>query len=164
MEVRDVKRLIDAMAATDLSELEYEQRDGDGTAVFRITLRKGSSAVAASHVATAAPTVAAPPAATESGASASGSGTAAAPATQRDHLVDVAAPIVGTFYASAAPDVAPYVKVGDRVKAGAILCIIEAMKLMNEIESEVAGTIVEVLVDNEDPVEYGQVLFRIDPG
>ncbi|QRN80300.1 MAG: acetyl-CoA carboxylase biotin carboxyl carrier protein, partial [Nocardiopsis sp. BM-2018] len=78
-------------------------------------------------------------------------------------LVDVTAPIVGTFYAAPAPDAPNYVKPGDRVQVGAVLCIIEAMKLMNEIEAEVAGTVVEVLVKNEDPVEYGQVLFRIDP-
>jgi len=78
-------------------------------------------------------------------------------------LVDVLAPIVGTYYASPAPDAPNYVKVGDRVQPGSVLCIIEAMKLMNEIEAEVAGTVVELLVTDEDPVEYGQVLFRIDP-
>jgi len=79
------------------------------------------------------------------------------------HLVEVTAPIVGTFYDSPAPDADAYVKVGDRVKAGAVLCIIEAMKLMNEIETETAGTVAEILVRDEEPVEYGQVLFRIDP-
>ena len=73
------------------------------------------------------------------------------------------APIVGTFYAAPSPDAPAFVKVGDRVKPGTVLCIIEAMKLMNEIEAEVAGVVREVAVENEDPVEYGQVLFRIEP-
>jgi acetyl-CoA carboxylase biotin carboxyl carrier protein len=71
--------------------------------------------------------------------------------------------MVGTFYRAPAPDAPPYVEVGTRVKKGDTLCIIEAMKLMNEMESEVAGTVVEVLVDNAEPVEYGQVLFRVEP-
>jgi acetyl-CoA carboxylase biotin carboxyl carrier protein len=87
---------------------------------------------------------------------------AAAPPRSADH-VEVLAPIVGTFYAAPSPDAADFVRVGDRVKVGQVLCIIEAMKLMNEIEAEVAGTVVEILVRNEDPVEYGQVLFRIAP-
>lgn len=72
------------------------------------------------------------------------------------------APIVGTFYAASSPDAEPYVKVGDRVEAGQVLCIIEAMKLMNEIEAEQAGVIREITVKNGDPVEYGQVLFIIE--
>lgn len=74
----------------------------------------------------------------------------------------VKAPIVGTFYAASSPDAPAYVKVGDRVKSGQVLCIIEAMKLMNEIEAEQDGTIVEILVKNAEPVEYGQTLFMIE--
>jgi acetyl-CoA carboxylase biotin carboxyl carrier protein len=160
MQVRDVKRLIDAMADSDLSELEFEQRDGEGAVVFRVKMRRdraaGEGAAPQAVIGASAPAPsAAPPAPAES---------AAAPSAVVNRHVDVTAPIVGTFYASPAPDSGPYVKVGDRVQAGTILCIIEAMKLMNEIESEVAGTVVEVLVSNEEPVEYGQVLFRIDPG
>ena len=73
------------------------------------------------------------------------------------------APIVGTFYGAPAPDAPSYVKAGDRVEPGTVLCIIEAMKLMNEIEAETSGVVREVLVRNEEPVEYGQVLFRIEP-
>lgn len=73
------------------------------------------------------------------------------------------APIVGTFYRASSPDADPFVKVGDKVKVGDVLCIIEAMKLMNEIESEVSGTIKEVLIENAEPVEYDQPLFVIDP-
>ena len=78
-------------------------------------------------------------------------------------FVDVTSPMVGTFYRAPAPDAQPYVQVGGRVAQGDTLCIIEAMKLMNELEAEVAGTVVEVCVENAEPVEYGQVLFRIDP-
>ncbi|MGD2069003.1 MAG: acetyl-CoA carboxylase biotin carboxyl carrier protein [Gemmatimonadota bacterium] len=82
---------------------------------------------------------------------------------EESDLVDVTSPMVGTFYRAPAPDAPPYVERGDRVAKGDTLCIIEAMKLMNELEAEVTGTIREVLVDNAEPVEYGQVLFRIAP-
>lgn len=80
-----------------------------------------------------------------------------------DKLMEVTSPMVGTFYRAPAPDAPPYVEVGARVGKGTVLCIIEAMKLMNEMESEVEGTVAKVLVDNAQPVEYGQVLFLIDP-
>ena len=78
-----------------------------------------------------------------------------------ENYKEIKSPIVGTFYVSSSPDAPAYVKVGDKVKKGDILCIIEAMKLMNEIESDTDGEIVEILVQNEAPVEYGQVLFKI---
>lgn len=79
------------------------------------------------------------------------------------HLIEVTSPMVGTFYRAPSPDAPPYVDVGARVQAGDVLCIIEAMKLMNELESEVGGTIAKIMVENAQPVEYGQVLFLIDP-
>jgi acetyl-CoA carboxylase biotin carboxyl carrier protein len=172
MELRDVKRLIEAVDASGLSELELEQRGDDGGSLFRLVLRRSMApaaapapapalAPAAESVPTLAPALAAAPSAAAVPAP-NPSASSAAPAT-KDRHVDVTAPIVGTFYHSPAPDAAPYVKVGDRVQVGTVLCIIEAMKLMNEIEAEVAGVIAEVLVSNEDPVEYGQTLFRIDP-
>jgi len=85
------------------------------------------------------------------------------PPVVASRLIDVVSPMVGTFYRSPAPDAKSYVERGSRVSRGDPLCIIEAMKLMNELESEVEGTIVEVLVENAHPVEYGQVLFRVDP-
>jgi len=78
-------------------------------------------------------------------------------------LLEVASPMVGTFYRAPAPDAPPYVEIGDRVSEGQTVCILEAMKLMNELECEVSGTIREICVENADPVEYGQVLFRIEP-
>jgi acetyl-CoA carboxylase biotin carboxyl carrier protein len=78
-------------------------------------------------------------------------------------LVEVRSPIVGTFYRSPAPDKPPYIKVGDIIEVGSVVCIVEAMKLFNEIESEVAGKIVKVVVEDASPVEYDQVLFLVDP-
>lgn len=78
-------------------------------------------------------------------------------------LLEVTSPMVGTFYSAPAPDADPYIEVGQRIGEGAVLCIIEAMKLMNELESEVAGTVAKIMVENAQPVEYGQVLFLIDP-
>ncbi|MEO0185164.1 MAG: acetyl-CoA carboxylase biotin carboxyl carrier protein [candidate division WOR-3 bacterium] len=81
----------------------------------------------------------------------------------RKNLVAIRSPIVGTFYRAPAPDAAPYVEIGDVIKPGQVVCIVEAMKLMNEIESDVAGKIVQILVKNEEPVEYNQELFLIEP-
>ena len=78
-------------------------------------------------------------------------------------LAEIASPMVGTFYRAPSPEAAPYVEVGGAVAAGDVLCVIEAMKLMNELECETAGRIVEICVDNAEPVDFGQVLFRIDP-
>lgn len=86
----------------------------------------------------------------------------AAPAASSDKVTTIRAPIVGTFYSSPSPDAESFVTVGSRVSQGSVLCIIEAMKLMNEIESEVAGTVVQILVENAEPVEYDQPLFVIE--
>jgi acetyl-CoA carboxylase biotin carboxyl carrier protein len=88
--------------------------------------------------------------------------TAAAEASEA-HLLTIEAPMVGTFYRAPSPDAQPFVRDGDRVKKGQVVCIIEAMKLMNEIESKVAGRVVKVLVENTQPVEYGQPLFLLEP-
>jgi acetyl-CoA carboxylase biotin carboxyl carrier protein len=80
-----------------------------------------------------------------------------------DGLLEVVSPMVGTYYSSPSPDAEPYIEVGQRIREGTVLCIIEAMKLMNEMESEVEGTVAKILVENAQPVEYGQVLFLIDP-
>ena len=85
------------------------------------------------------------------------------PVVSKENLVEVRSPIVGTFYRSASPDKPPYIKPGDTIEVGAVLCIIEAMKLFNEIESEVAGKVVKILVEDASPVEYDQVLFLVDP-
>jgi acetyl-CoA carboxylase biotin carboxyl carrier protein len=167
MRPADVKRLMDAMRAADVLEMEVERRDEHGV-VERVRLVRGGAEVRPSPAiaAESAPAHSVPASSDVVQTASTAPSSAAAEAAESvaaTRLVDVTAPIVGTFYAAPAPDAPNYIKPGDRVQVGAVLCIIEAMKLMNEIEAEVAGTVVEVLVKNEDPVEYGQVLFRIDP-
>ncbi|MCJ7577062.1 MAG: acetyl-CoA carboxylase biotin carboxyl carrier protein [candidate division Zixibacteria bacterium] len=84
-------------------------------------------------------------------------------AEETDHLVPIKSPMVGTFYRAPAPDAKPYVELNQQIAAGQVVCVIEAMKLMNEIESEVAGRVAKILVENAKPVEFGQSLFLIDP-
>jgi acetyl-CoA carboxylase biotin carboxyl carrier protein len=122
-----------------------------GTAPLSMQSQVGSSASAGSPVTESQ--AAAPPAQTES----------AAAEAETSRLTEVTSPMVGTFYRAPAPDADPFVEVGDRVKVGQTLCILEAMKLMNELEAEVSGVISEIAVENAEPVEYGQVLFRISP-
>lgn len=81
----------------------------------------------------------------------------------KENLIEIRSPIVGTFYRSASPEKGPYVKPGDKIEVGTVVCIVEAMKLFNEIESEVAGRLVKVVVEDASPVEYDQLLFLIDP-
>jgi len=92
-----------------------------------------------------------------------GSPVAAPAPAAPSHLVEIKSPMVGTYYSAPEPGAEPYVKAGSRVATGQVVCIIEAMKIMNEIESEVAGMVREVLVENAQPVEFGQLLFRVDP-
>ncbi|HEY0155039.1 MAG TPA: acetyl-CoA carboxylase biotin carboxyl carrier protein [Longimicrobium sp.] len=113
------------------------------------------------HAAAPAPAPVAAPAPAASAAPATGGAAPAAPAG--GNLVDVKSPMVGTYYRSPAPEAPAYVELGTRVAKGQTLCILEAMKLMNELESDVAGIVREILVENGEPVEYGQVLFRIEP-
>jgi acetyl-CoA carboxylase biotin carboxyl carrier protein len=116
-------------------------------------------APAVAHAAASAP-AAALPAASAPAPAAQEPAQAAAPASS---LVEIKSPMVGTFYRSPAPEAPAYVEVGSRIARGQTLCILEAMKLMNELPAEVSGTIREVCVENGEPVEYGQVLFRVDP-
>ncbi|GMR14144.1 MAG: acetyl-CoA carboxylase biotin carboxyl carrier protein [Gemmatimonadota bacterium] len=159
-----LESLIQALDRSSLDSIEIER---GGT---RIRLAKAPSAamngeasaqVAYAPMAQAAPQVAAPAPAVGGESPAETAPEEAAPS--QGNLIDVTCPMVGTFYRSPAPDAAPYVEVGSRVAKDDTLCIIEAMKLMNELDSEVAGTIAEVCVQNADPVEYGQVLFRLTP-
>ena len=174
MDVKELRRLMDAMKATGVSELELEWDGGEDRPGGRVALRREGTTAAggvpsqpapppadAGAFAVAVPTAAAP--ATGAAAAPAVGAAAIAAAEAKPSGVDVVAPIVGTFYASPSPDAGVFVRVGDQVKVGQVLCVIEAMKLMNEIEAEVAGTVVEIQVRNADPVEYGQVLMRIAP-
>ena len=149
MNQREIRRLADLLRDYGLSEIEVE-REG-----VRIRLRREPAPVTA---APAGPAVRAPgpPAAPVPAASAGRDADEA-------HLLTVEAPMVGTFYRAPSPDAQPFVRDGDRVKKGQVVCIIEAMKLMNEIESKVAGRVVKVLVENTQSVEYGQPLFLLEP-
>jgi len=150
MDLRKLKKLIDLVQESGISELEVTE----GEEKVRIAKHSGNATPpSANYYAPAqfapAPVAAAPaPAAPENPAEPKGT--------------QVKSPMVGTFYRSSAPDAKNFVEVGDSVTAGDTLCIIEAMKLMNEIESDTTGTIKAILVDNGQPVEYGQPLFLID--
>jgi len=134
----------------------------DQSSLDSIEIERGGTRIRLSKT-PPSPTIAGVPGpAIEESAPAAAAVPAAAPAAP-SHLLDVKSPMVGTFYRSAAPDAPPYVDKGTRVSKGDTLCIIEAMKLMNELESEVEGRVVEILAENNQPVEYGQVLFRVDP-
>lgn len=144
-----IKQLIDMLSETEIVEFELE------TDKFKIAIKQGVQPAAFTVPAAPAP---APPVA----APAPNEAPSAAEKPAADNIVQVTAPMVGTFYRAPAPDAEPYVKVGDIVEVGQPLCIIEAMKLMNEIESETRGRIKEILVENAQPVEYGQPLFIIE--
>ncbi len=154
-----LERLIEAIDQSSIDSIEIER---GGT---RVRLGKTPpttvAPVGAAPMAAAlpAPAVAAAP---SSVPSADDSSAGPAPAGN-PNLVDVESPMVGTFYQAPAPDAPSYVEIGSTVAKGDTLCIIEAMKLMNELEAEVSGTVVEICAENAEPVEYGQVLFRIDP-
>ncbi len=157
MDLRKLKTLIDLVAESDISELEVT----DGESKVRIV----KSGAAASHsqvvmmpAAAPAPAVAAP-AAPAAAPAAAAPAAPAAPEAPAGHVVK--SPMVGTFYRSSAPGAAPFVDVGASVKEGDTLCIIEAMKLLNEIDADATGTIKQILVENGQPVEFGQPLFII---
>ena len=153
MDLRKLKTLIDLVSDSNVSELEITEAEG------KVRIVKGSvGAMVAAPI--AAPVVAAAPIA--------GAPTAAAPAVLSEAEQAAAAghvvksPMVGTYYASSSPEAKPFVQVGTVVKEGETICIIEAMKILNEIEADKSGTITRILVDNGQAVEYGQPLFHID--
>ncbi|MCL5779979.1 MAG: acetyl-CoA carboxylase biotin carboxyl carrier protein [Firmicutes bacterium] len=153
----ELKELIKVLDQTDITEIDLES---DGV---KVSIRKGGKVSASVTAPAAAPAVETPAAETlkTQEAPIAPAAPAATPGQSAEGLVSVTAPMVGTFYQAPAPDADPFVKVGDVVQQGQTLCIIEAMKLMNEIEAEVAGEVVEILVENGQPVEYGQKLFLI---
>ena len=151
MDLNEIKRLIQLVQKSGIGELEVSE----GERTIRIT---AAPLAAGGHVAyAAAPAQSAPaPAPVQAAAP-----TAAAPNPDA-HLVTIVSPMVGTFYRAPAPDADPYVELNSQVDLGQTVCIVEAMKLMNEIESDVKGRIARILVENAQPVEYGQVLFLVE--
>lgn len=161
MNKKEIEDLIKFVAKSGVSEVNLELKD------FKITIKNGAQKVeqVIHTVAPAAMPVAAAPVAIAPAPAAAPSAPAAAPAASNDDskYITVKSPMIGTFYRASGPDKPIFANVGDEIKPGKVLCIIEAMKLFNEIESEVSGRIVKVLVDNAKPVEYDTPLFLVDP-
>ena len=158
MDPKEIRELIELVSRSDFSKFEME-REG-----FKIKLIKQSAEVApVVTVATPQPPVLSAPAATAvETAAAPGETATAAPAVE-DGLVELTSPIVGTFYRSPSPEAPPFVEVGSKVRKGQTMCIVEAMKVMNEIESEIDAEVVDAPLANGQPVEFGEVLFRLRP-
>jgi acetyl-CoA carboxylase biotin carboxyl carrier protein len=160
MKTTEIRDLIDFIAQSGLNEVDIEtkelklhvKREPDQKVLKSAPFMAAPVAVAAAPAAIAAPVVAAP-----------ASPKAEKPAALGKNTVEIKSPMIGTFYRSSNPDSPPFVSVGDKVSKGQVVCIIEAMKLFNEIESEVSGTIVKASIENSTPVEYDQVLFVVEP-
>lgn len=148
MNIKKLQELVELMNANDLNEIEVEMEG------MKVKLVKGAGQAGAPvvyHHAPAALPVKAEDAAVQAASEKTG------------NLKEVKSPMVGTFYRSSAPDAEPYVEVGSMVKKGDVLCIVEAMKLMNEIKAEFGGRVAEISVENAESVEFGQTMFRIEP-
>jgi acetyl-CoA carboxylase biotin carboxyl carrier protein len=155
MELKDIKAIIDLMRKNDLSVFEME-KDG-----FRLKLQKGSGQQSITMLPVSTAVQAAAPAATQMPAAvAQPSEVSKAPA-DKTPLRDIVSPMVGTFYRAGSPDAPAFVDVGKEVTAETVVCIIEAMKVMNEIKAETSGVIAEVVAENGKPVQFGQVLYRV---
>ena len=150
MELKRIEKLIDLLRDKEVGELEYSEWEGEKGFNVRVSMVGEQVVVAQAGAPVAAPA---------SAAAAPAPSAAEAPAEETGHVL--VSPMVGTFYRSPSPDKAPYVELGDRVQVGQTLCIVEAMKLMNEIEADASGVIEAILVDNGGPVQFGQALFRI---
>src|SRR3954470_5027861 len=160
IDLRYVKKLIDMIDESTVDSIEITSDKGIKIRISKSPQHRGTVQVAA-PVAMPAVVPAAPRQSPAGGVAAVADD--AAPAAPKEQLLEIKSPMVGTFYSSAEPGAKAFVSVGDRVATGKVVCIIEAMKIMNEIESEFSGVVREVLVQNAQPVEYGQVLFRIAP-
>ena len=151
MEIKEIKRIVDLMKNNDLTEFSMKDQD------FELAMKRGSDqqVVVAAAPATVSPVAAAP--------------VAEAPAAKApdmdedDGLIEIPSPIVGTFYRKPAPEVESFVQVGSEVSEETVVCVIEAMKVMNEIKAEVRGVIKQILIDDATPVQYGQTLFLVEP-
>lgn len=158
MDIKQIQDLIRFVSKSGVNEVSIEQKD------FKITIKTNQAPtyVTATMPVEAPPAAAAPVAAAPAPA-AQPAAPAAAPAADTSKYITIKSPMIGTFYRSASPDKPLFVNVGDEIEEGQVLCIIEAMKLFNEIEAEVSGRIVKILADNASPVEYDQPLFLVEP-
>jgi acetyl-CoA carboxylase biotin carboxyl carrier protein len=159
IDLRYVKKLLEMMDASSANSIEITADKG-----MKIRVSKGARAPVQMMAPMQQQPAAAPmPAAATPAAPSAASESAQRAEAAKARYLEVKSPMVGTYYAAPEPGARPYLSVGDRISKGQILCIIEAMKIMNEIESEFDGVVKEILAQNSHPVEYGQVLFRIDP-
>ena len=151
MDIKEIQELIKFGAKSGVSEVSIDRKD------FKITIKAQGNAPAVVNM-QAAPM----PIAAATGAAAASAPVAPA-ANENANLITIKSPMIGTFYRSGSPDKPSFVNVGDKIGPGNVLCVIEAMKLFNEIESEVSGKIVKILIDNASPIEYDQPLFLVEP-
>lgn len=160
MDIKQIQDLIKFVAKSGVNEVAIEEKD------FKITIKTNQEPTyVTATVPTTAPIIHTPATAIPQSAPQTAAETTNQPKATDDSskYVTVKSPMIGTFYRSSSPDKAPFVNVGDEIKAGQVICIVEAMKLFNEIESDISGKIVKVLIDNAQPVEYDQPLFLVDP-
>lgn len=158
MNIKEIQDLIKFVAKSGVSEVEIEQKD------FKITIKSEDKKEDRQiYVQAAAPAALPAPAAAPVAAAPAAAAPAAPAASEDSKYLTIKSPMIGTFYRSAGPDKDAFVSVGDTIGTGDTVCIIEAMKLFNEIEAEITGKIVKVLVDDATPVEYDQPLFLVDP-
>lgn len=159
MDIKDIQNLIKFVSKAEVSEVKYKTKDFEITIKTPLGGNENVSYVAQPQMMSApAPTMQAAPSSTPVAESNATEITA-----DESKLVTIKSPMIGTFYRRPAPDKDLFVNVGDKVEAGTVVCVIEAMKLFNQIESEISGKIVKILVDDSTPVEYDQPLFLVDP-
>jgi acetyl-CoA carboxylase biotin carboxyl carrier protein len=156
MDIKQIQDLIRFVSKSGVNEVSIEQNE------FKITIKTNQAPTIVNATMPVAQPVSAMPAAPVATVQASAPAEAPAAADESKYIT-IKSPMIGTFYRSSSPDKPSFVNVGDEISAGSVLCIIEAMKLFNEIESEVSGRVVKVLVDNSSPVEYDQPLFLVEP-
>ncbi len=163
MTFKELQELIKLVNKSELTELKLKDENYELTLRTKHFINKQVVAPAVQTVMANAPAPVAPAAPAPAPAPAAAPEKPAASAPDTSKLLEVRSPIVGTFYRSSSPDKPPYVKVGDTIEVGSVVCIVEAMKLFNEIESEIGGKIVQVMVEDASPVEYDQVLYLVEP-
>ncbi len=154
MDLKDIKAIIDLMKKNSITEFELERQD------FKIRLRRGGNSVVHYEDVAPPPTLASLPPPSPAGLVPPASAAPGAPATGE---IEIKSPMIGTFYRAPSPESAPYVEVGTEVNPDTVVCIIEAMKVMNEIKAEARGVITQILVENAKPVEFSQAMFRVRP-
>ena len=164
MDSKEIQNLIKFVSKSGVNEVSIEQGD------FKITIKTETGVTEQQYIVQAAPQVqsiqqqpVAAPATAPAPAAAPAAGAPAKEEESNSNLVEIKSPMIGTFYRKPSPDKDAFVNVGDNVNVGDVICVVEAMKLFNEIESEVSGKIVKVLVDDNSPIEYDQPLFLVDP-